>query len=235
MPITANESTFLDLLFADLIRYRGFRPEGLSTSIGTIMAALPALSAAAGANGDITSLTACTSLSSGLGNLDINTASTISFKVGGVLKASLSHTGVLAATSFSGDGSTLTGIAMSKSFAAPADGAAASTTAEYPILHFPNGATVTSVVLVPDGAVVGDNTNNATITFYTRDGIGGGAVPIATITTTVAAGNFVQFVAKTLTLSSSAIVAGGILTYAVTKGALGVQLPRLAFSINYTN
>lgn len=87
---------------------------------------------------------------------------------------------------------------------------------------------VTGVRFVPTDALTADNADNAVITVSKRDGAGGVAVTLATITTDVASGDWTAFTPKALTLAAAAnlvIRETDVITVTVTKGGSGVVLP----------
>ncbi len=117
-----------------------------------------------------------------------------------------------------------------------ADGAAATATAEHAFYRASCAMTVKAVRYVPDAALTADNTNDATITVQRRNSDGTGAVTVAAITTNIASGNWVQWVAKALTLTAAnaALAAGQILTVSIAKGGTGVVVPAGQLVIDYT-
>jgi hypothetical protein len=88
---------------------------------------------------------------------------------------------------------------------------------------------VTGVRFVPTAALTADNANNAVITVRKRNGAGGTAVTLATITTDVASGDWVAFTPKALTPTATAadliIRETDVITVEVAKGGTGVALP----------
>ena len=113
-----------------------------------------------------------------------------------------------------------------------ADGSAAAATAETviggmgPGVPSGQGIGLGSVKYIPAAALTGDPTNNATITVNKRTA-GGAAVPIATLTTTAVAGNWVAWVPVTIPLVANQFISpGDVLTVAITKGGTGVVVPQ---------
>ena len=118
-----------------------------------------------------------------------------------------------------------------------ADGAASTATAETIFLAATRKFRVTSVKYLPSAALTADNTNNAVLTLRRRDADGTNAVSVATITTNIASGNWVQWVAKALVLSGTAanlvLAEGQCLTLEITKGGTGVVVPAGSLEIQY--
>lgn len=86
--------------------------------------------------------------------------------------------------------------------------------------------TVISAQWVGSANVVGNDVNNATILLRRRDGVGGGAVTIASFTTDVASGGFTAFQPKSIgPLANVVLAAGSILTFEITKVGTGVAIP----------
>lgn len=112
-----------------------------------------------------------------------------------------------------------------------ADGAANTTTAENSLGAVFESGTLVDAYVIPDAALTADDTNNAVITISKRDSAGANKTTIATITTNVASGNWVQFARKALTLSNVTIAAGSSFTYEIAKGGTGVQLPALRIAL----
>lgn len=107
-----------------------------------------------------------------------------------------------------------------------ADGAAGTATTETVFNRVSRTGTIVGAWYAPSAALTGDATNNATLTLAKRDGAGGGASTVATITTTAVAGNWTAFVPVSLgTLSNTSVAAGNVLTFAISKGGTGVVVP----------
>ena len=111
-----------------------------------------------------------------------------------------------------------------------ADGAAATATAETPIGQCGAACTISAIRIVPQAALTGDNANNATILIQKRTGAGG-PTTVATITTTVANGNWVAFVPVNIPLTTANVLAGDVLTVTISKGGTGVVVPALQLEI----
>lgn len=121
-----------------------------------------------------------------------------------------------------------------------ADGAANSTQALFPGLRIDNNIEITSCQLVPYGALTADNTNNAVVSLQANDGAGGAATTVATVTTNVAAGNWVAGTRFALTLTAtladrivSGLAAERWLGMTITKGGTGVVVPSCKLVIQY--
>ncbi|HKY41377.1 MAG TPA: hypothetical protein VJN18_35835 [Polyangiaceae bacterium] len=82
--------------------------------------------------------------------------------------------------------------------------------------------------------ITADASNNATITFRTRDGVGGASAAALSITTDVAGGTWTQNVSKAITTQTKANLAvpvGGQITFSIAKGGTGVVVPISKFVI----
>lgn len=120
---------------------------------------------------------------------------------------------------------------------AAADGAAGTATTD--TLVWVNPYTVPvylqSAYVVPTGAgLTADATNNATVTFRTRDGIGGASAAALTLVTDVAGGTWTQNQSKaitTQTMANLAVPVGGHITFSITKGGTGVVVPVSKFVV----
>lgn len=83
-------------------------------------------------------------------------------------------------------------------------------------------------------AITADASNNATITFRTRDGVGGSSAAALTIVTDVAGGTWTQNQSKAITTQTKANLAvpvGGQITFSIAKGGTGVVVPVSKFVI----
>lgn len=118
-----------------------------------------------------------------------------------------------------------------------ADGAAGTATTDTVVWMNPYAfpVYVVSAEAVATGAgITADATNNATITFRTRDGVGGASAAALTIVTDVAGGSWTQNQRKaitTRTLANAAIPVGGQLTLSIAKGGTGVVVPVSKFVV----
>lgn len=113
---------------------------------------------------------------------------------------------------------------------AAADGAASTATAESVIYQAKDAQTITALDIVPAAALTGDNTNNATILIQRRSSAGTLIGTVASLTTNVASGNWVQWVAKSMgTITNGALNPGDFLTLSITKGGTGVVVPQSLF------
>lgn len=118
-----------------------------------------------------------------------------------------------------------------------ADGAAATATTDTIVWLNPYTVPVylVSAQAVGVGAgITADASNNATITFRTRDGVGGASAAALTIVTDVAGGNWTSNQNKaitTLTKANAAIPVGGQLTFSIAKGGTGVVVPISKFIV----
>jgi len=124
------------------------------------------------------------------------------------------------------------------SFVKAADGAAGTTTAETVVGHVNWACKLIAARYVPAAALTADNTNNATITVSKRVSGGGSKTTIASITTNVASGSWVQWAPKDLVLGAAAdiqIAANSGITFEIAKGGTGVVVPagtlELVFSV----
>lgn len=119
-----------------------------------------------------------------------------------------------------------------------ADGAAGTTTAytaAYQIT-MPRACRVLGVRVQPAAALTADNTNNALVKAVKGDGAGGAETVCASMTTNVAAGNWVAGVTKTLTLSATVadlrIPKNGVLAFSIAKNGTGVAVPISNFIVD---
>jgi len=116
-----------------------------------------------------------------------------------------------------------------------ADGAAADTLAEHMLFQAQDAVTVTKVFYLPDAALTADDTNNAVLLVSRRDSAGATKVTIATLTTNVASGNWTAFDGKDLgTITNSAIAAGAVITWEISKGGTGVVVPAGCLQVEVT-
>lgn len=114
---------------------------------------------------------------------------------------------------------------------AAADGMASTTTTDTIVWVNPYTVPVyvQSAYAIGVGAgITADATNNATITFRTRDGVGGASAAALTIVTDVAGGNWTSNQSKaitTQTMANLAVPVGGQITFSIAKGGTGVVVP----------
>lgn len=114
---------------------------------------------------------------------------------------------------------------------AAADGAASTATTDTLVWMNPYSFPVylVSAEAVATGAgITADASNNATITFRTRDGVGGASAAALSITTDVAGGSWTQNQRKAitaLTKANAAVPVGGQITMSIAKGGTGVVVP----------
>lgn len=111
---------------------------------------------------------------------------------------------------------------------AATDGAANTATAESPVPREPLACRVVSAAYVPGGALTADDTDFATLTLRKRNGAGGSAVAIASVTTKITggSGNWTAFVPVSLgTISNPDLLATDILTIEIAKAGSGVAVP----------
>jgi hypothetical protein len=115
------------------------------------------------------------------------------------------------------------------------DGAAATATAETPILSAPNGAIILNARYNPSAALTADNTDYATLTVARRDAAGANPEVIAAITTEITGtGDWVAFVAEDFApLANTAIEAGGAVTFEIEKAGSGVVVPAGSLQVDY--
>lgn len=109
-----------------------------------------------------------------------------------------------------------------------ADGAAATATSETVIGMVARASKLIGARFVPAAALTADNTNNAVITVSKRDSAGANKTTIASLTTNVASGNWVQWAPKALTLGLAAaiqVAAESSITFEIAKGGTGVVVP----------
>ena len=120
---------------------------------------------------------------------------------------------------------------------AAADGMASTTTTDTLVWMNPYTVPVylQSAEAVATGAgITANDTDFATITFRTRDGVGGSSAAALTIVTNVAGGNWTQNQRKaitTQTIANLAVPVGGQITFSIAKGGSGVVVPVSKFVI----
>ncbi|MDI6808202.1 MAG: hypothetical protein QME66_04355 [Candidatus Eisenbacteria bacterium] len=119
---------------------------------------------------------------------------------------------------------------------ASADAAAGTATAEIPVFQAVDAVTITGTFFLPGAALIADNTNYATLLCYRRSTTGGTQTTIASRTTQITgSGNWTAFDGVTLgTLSVTAVAAGEMVSFEITKTAGGVVVPTGVFQIEYT-
>lgn len=92
-----------------------------------------------------------------------------------------------------------------------------------------------SAEAVATGAgITANDTDFATITFRTRDGVGGSSSAALTIVTNVAGGTWTQNQRKAITAQTKANLAvpvGGQITFSIAKGGSGVVVPVSKFVV----
>lgn len=100
-------------------------------------------------------------------------------------------------------------------------------------------ATVSEISIIPDGALTGDNTNNRVFTVRNAGQNGLGTTVIGTLTTNVAAGNWVAFDELFIPLSGTPanllVAAGDVLQCVETHGGTGVAHPRMQVTVRGTH
>lgn len=111
---------------------------------------------------------------------------------------------------------------------AAADGAAGTATAESPIPRAPIACRVVSAQFVPGAALTAHDTTYATFTLRKRNGAGGAAVVLATVTTKITggSGDWTAFIPVDFgTITSPDLLATDELTVEITKASTGVVVP----------
>lgn len=111
---------------------------------------------------------------------------------------------------------------------AAADATAATATAESLIPRHPRQERVTSIEYVPAAALTANDTDYVTITIRKRDGAGGAAATVATLTTKITggSGDWTAFVPVSLgTITNGDLLVGDLLTIEITKAASGKVVP----------
>lgn len=104
-----------------------------------------------------------------------------------------------------------------------ADGAANTATAETAFARISRTGVIVGAWYVPSAALTGDATNNAVLAVDKRDGAGGAAAAVASLTTTA---SWTAFVPVSLgALTNAAVAAGNVLTFEISKGGTGVAVP----------
>jgi hypothetical protein len=107
---------------------------------------------------------------------------------------------------------------------AAADGAAGTPTAETPIASVQNPGVAVFGQFVPNAALTGDPSNNATLSILKRTA-GGAPVTVATLTTTA---SWAQWVPQTIPAvggAASSLAAGDAISLTITKNGTGVVVP----------
>lgn len=104
--------------------------------------------------------------------------------------------------------------------------------------HCADGIEIVQAVVLPSAACTGHADNHATILLDKNDGAGGARTNFASISTdTDAEGSWVAFDSKDFTLSATVanrqLVAGGGITFEITKAGDGVVVPISGFEIVY--
>lgn len=111
---------------------------------------------------------------------------------------------------------------------AAADAAAGTATAESLIPRLGRQERIVGIEFVPAAALTANDTDYATITVRKRDGAGGAAVVVATLTTKITggSGNWTAFVPVSLgTITAPDLLSGDLLTIEITKAGSGVAVP----------
>ena len=109
---------------------------------------------------------------------------------------------------------------------AAADGAAGTATAESVIPRLKRQERIVSIEYVPAAALTANDTNYATITIRKRDGAGGAAVTVASVTTKITggSGDWTAFQAVSLgTIANADLLVGDLLTIEITKPGTGAR------------
>jgi hypothetical protein len=120
---------------------------------------------------------------------------------------------------------------------AAADGAAGTATTDTLVWMNPFDFPVyldSAEAVATGAAITASDTDFATITFRTRDGIGGSSAAALTIVTNVAGGNWTQNQRKAITTQTKANLAvpvGGQITFSIAKSGSGVVVPISKFVI----
>ena len=119
---------------------------------------------------------------------------------------------------------------------AAADTLAATATAEITVFQAQDAVTLTAVFYLPAAALTADNSNYATLFCYRRNSTGGAQTTAASVTTQITgSGNWTAFDGVSLgTLSVSAVAAGEMVTFEITKTGTGVIIPAGVFQVEYT-
>jgi hypothetical protein len=107
-----------------------------------------------------------------------------------------------------------------------ADGAAATATASITFDAAPRGQRLQRVIWLPEGPLVADNTNYATLQILKRTGVGGDVIMATAATQITGTGSWIQGVAVPFVLSTvqGAIImaANDSIRFAITKTGTGV-------------
>jgi len=120
---------------------------------------------------------------------------------------------------------------------AAADGMASTTTTDTLVWMNPYTVPVylqSAEAVATGAAITASDADFATITFRTRDGVGGASAAALTIVTNLAGGNWTQNQRKaitTQTIANLAVPVGGQITFSIAKGGSGVVVPVSKFVI----
>lgn len=117
-----------------------------------------------------------------------------------------------------------------------ADVAVTDVLAEHMLLQAQDALTITKCFFLPDAGLTANDTNFATLKVWRRDSAGANQAAIASLATTVAgSGNWTAFDAEDLgSLTNTAIAAGEVVTWEITKTVAGVIVPSGTLQIEYT-
>ena len=111
---------------------------------------------------------------------------------------------------------------------AAADGNASDAFAEHAVYIATGNETFSALKFMPDAALTAHDTNYATLTVRKRDGAGGAASTVASVTTKITggSGDWDAFEAVDLgTVTGGALAAGTVLTFIIAKSGGGVVVP----------
>jgi len=112
-----------------------------------------------------------------------------------------------------------------------ADANASDATTETHFFVSPNARTVTSATLTPDSNLVGDDTDNATISVLSYDAAD---VPIGTVADTTTLTNWTAGVPLSLDLEDGgSLTAGAKVSVEIVKNGAGVIVPRFSLQIDF--
>lgn len=108
------------------------------------------------------------------------------------------------------------------------DGNASDASAEHAVYIATGNETFSALKFMPDAALTAHDTNYATLTVKKRDGLGGAASTVASVTTKITggSGDWDAFEAVDLgTVTGGALAAGTVLTFTIAKSGGGVVVP----------
>jgi hypothetical protein len=105
-----------------------------------------------------------------------------------------------------------------------ADAMAGDATVAHAVLRILHSGTITAIKLIPTGAVTAGATHFSTLTLARRP-LADPGTPVTIATRAWSAGNSVAFTEEDLTIASAAVLAGDVITFAISKTMNGLAIP----------